>query len=69
MLFPLGYIGKGMKLTVHFPLVPRLRKVELFYRSPIHYDNMAFNLLSPEIIYNLKLSVEYFEVVIVRRVS
>jgi hypothetical protein len=38
--------------------------VELFSRSLIRFDNMEFNYLSPGIIYNLKLSEEYFEVII-----
>jgi hypothetical protein len=34
-LFPRGYSGRGVKLTIHFHLVPRSRNVEPYLHSPM----------------------------------
>jgi hypothetical protein len=35
----------GVKLDIHFQLVPRLRMVELYFHSPIRLNGMALNEL------------------------
>jgi hypothetical protein len=41
-----GKSGRGMKLTTHFHLEPRLRKVELHLRSPIRLHGVVLKQLS-----------------------
>jgi hypothetical protein len=39
-LFPLGYSGRGVKLTAHLPLVPRSRKRGPIHPSTPHHSSM-----------------------------
>jgi hypothetical protein len=45
---PRGLSDWGVKLTVHLHLVPRSRKVELFFHFPIHLHGVVLNLLITE---------------------
>jgi hypothetical protein len=40
-LFPREISGRGVKLTTHLHLVPRLRMVELYLHSPIRLYGMV----------------------------
>jgi hypothetical protein len=42
-LFPLEYRGRCVKLTTHLHLVPRLRIVELYFRSLLHLHKYVLN--------------------------
>jgi hypothetical protein len=46
VFFSWGGSGRGMKLTVHFQLVPRSRKLDLYIHSPIHLHSRVLRKLS-----------------------
>jgi hypothetical protein len=41
--YPIGTGGKGVELTAHFHLGPRLRMVKLYFHSPIHLHGVVLN--------------------------
>jgi hypothetical protein len=45
-LCPLGWGGRGLKLTTHLHLVPRSGMVELYFHSPLHLHGLLLNWLS-----------------------
>jgi hypothetical protein len=43
VLYPRGYSGRGVKLTTHLHLVPRSRKLQRNFHSPIRLHGIAIN--------------------------
>jgi hypothetical protein len=40
---PVSYRGRGVKLTIHLHLEPRLRMVELYLHYPMHLPGVVLN--------------------------